>query len=105
MHKVEGNKKSRRRQRDSLLHRFMCLFHHDLLDGLSALGVDVHHVNTLGKVGEVKAHLLTFGLGVVDGLTVDQGSNLGLSHCRQILYHLSHQGSLKTKDKTGQLTY
>ena len=23
-----------------------------------------------------------------------QGSNLGLSHCRQILYHLSHQGSL-----------
>ena len=22
-----------------------------------------------------------------------QGSNLGLAHCRQILYHLSHQGS------------
>ena len=22
-----------------------------------------------------------------------QGSNLGLPHCRQILYHLSHQGS------------
>ena len=22
-----------------------------------------------------------------------QGSNLGLLHCRQILYHLSHQGS------------
>ena len=24
----------------------------------------------------------------------DQGLNLGLLHCRQILYHLSHQGSL-----------
>ena len=23
-----------------------------------------------------------------------QGSNLGLLHCRQIVYHLSHQGSL-----------
>ena len=25
----------------------------------------------------------------------DQGSNLGLPHCRQTLYHLSHQGSRK----------
>ena len=24
----------------------------------------------------------------------DPGINLGLPHCRQILYHLSHQGSL-----------
>ena len=33
-----------------------------------------------------------------------QGSNLGLPHCRQTLYHLSHQGSLdcilKSKDIT-----
>ena len=27
-----------------------------------------------------------------------QGSNLGLPHCRQMLYHLSHQGSLNTKE-------
>ena len=26
-----------------------------------------------------------------------QGSNLSLLHCRQILYHLSHQGSPKSK--------
>ena len=28
------------------------------------------------------------------GIFPTQGSNLGLLHCRQILYHLSHQGSL-----------
>ena len=27
------------------------------------------------------------------GDLLDSGSNLGLLHCRQILYHLSHQGS------------
>ena len=27
------------------------------------------------------------------GIFPTQGSNLGLLHCRQILYHLSHQGS------------
>ena len=27
------------------------------------------------------------------GIFQTQGSNLGLPHCRQILYHLSHQGS------------
>ena len=27
------------------------------------------------------------------GFLLKQGSNLGLLHCRQILYHLSHQGS------------
>ena len=27
------------------------------------------------------------------GIFPSQGSNLGLPHCRQILYHLSHQGS------------
>ena len=27
------------------------------------------------------------------GLNLTQGLNLGLLHCRQILYHLSHQGS------------
>ena len=28
-----------------------------------------------------------------------QGLNPGLLHCRQILYHLSHQGSLEVKNK------
>ena len=27
-----------------------------------------------------------------------QGSNLGVPHCRQILYHLSHQGTLEGND-------
>ena len=29
------------------------------------------------------------------GVFLTQGSNPGLLHCRQTLYHLSHQGSLK----------
>ena len=30
---------------------------------------------------------------LLQGIVPTQGSNLGLSHCRQILHHLSHQGS------------
>ena len=30
---------------------------------------------------------------LLQGIFLTQGSNLGLSHCRQILYCLSHQGS------------
>ena len=30
---------------------------------------------------------------LLHGIFLTQGSNLGLPHCRQMLYHLSHQGS------------
>ena len=30
---------------------------------------------------------------ILQGIFLVQGSNPGLPHCRQILYHLSHQGS------------
>ena len=30
---------------------------------------------------------------LLQGIFLTQGLNLGLPHCRQILYHLSHQGS------------
>ena len=30
---------------------------------------------------------------ILQGIFLTQGSNPGLLHCRQILYHLSHQGS------------
>ena len=30
---------------------------------------------------------------LLQGIFLTQGSNLGLQHCRQILYILSHQGS------------
>ena len=30
---------------------------------------------------------------LLQGIFLTQGLNLGLQHCRQILYHLSHQGS------------
>ena len=33
------------------------------------------------------------GQALLQGIFLTQGSNLGLPHCRQILYHLSHQQS------------
>ena len=35
---------------------------------------------------------------LLQGIFLTQGSNLGLLHCRQILYHLGHQGSLSFFD-------
>ena len=32
---------------------------------------------------------------LLQGIFLTQGSNLGLLHCRQILYRLSHQGNLR----------
>ena len=43
--------------------------------------------NSPGKNIGVGCHSL------LQGIFRTQGSNLGLLHCRQILYHLSHQGS------------
>jgi len=34
-------------------------------------------------------------LSLLEGIFPTQGSNPGLPHCRQILYQLSHKGSLK----------
>ena len=42
----------------------------------------------LGKSTGVGCHFL------LQGIFPTQGSNPGLPHCRQTLYHLSHQGSL-----------
>ena len=43
--------------------------------------------NSPGKNTAVGCHSL------LHGIFPTQGSNSGLLHCRQILYHLSHQGS------------
>ena len=45
--------------------------------------------NSAGKNTGVGSHSL------LQGIFLTQGWNLGLLHCRQILYHLSHQGSPK----------
>ena len=42
--------------------------------------------NTPGKNTGVGCHSL------FQEVFLTQGSNLGLAHCKQILYHLSHQG-------------
>ena len=46
--------------------------------------------NSPGKNTGVGIHSL------LQGIFLTQGSNTGLPHCRQILYHLSHQGSPKS---------
>ena len=40
-----------------------------------------------GKITGVGCHFL------LQGIFLTQGSNLGLLHCRQTLYHLSHKGA------------
>ena len=45
------------------------------------------HRDSPGKNTGVGCHAL------LQGIFPTQGSNPGLLHCRQILYHLSHQGS------------
>ena len=44
------------------------------------------HRDSLGKITGVACHAL------LQRIFLTQGSNLGLLHCRQFLYHLSHQG-------------
>ena len=56
--------------------------HHELyLQGSSCSG------DSPGKNTGVGCHTL------LQGICPSQGSNPGIPHCRQILYHLSHQGS------------
>ena len=54
--------------------------------GCSPPGSSVHG-DSPGKNTEVSCHAL------LQGIFPTQGSNQGLPNCRQILYHLSHQGS------------
>ena len=48
----------------------------------------LHPWDSLGKNTEVGSHSL------LQGIFLTQGLNLGLPHCREILYYLSHQGNL-----------
>ena len=52
-------------------------------------------VHSSGKNTGVGYHFL------LQGIFLTQGSNQGLLHCRQILYHLSHQGSPHNDYKLG----
>ena len=52
-------------------------------------GSFVHGGDSLGKNTGVGYHAL------LQGIFPTQGSNVGLPHCSQILYQLSHQGSLR----------
>ena len=58
----------------------------DSLQPCSLPGSSVHG-DSPGKNTGVGCHAL------LQGIFPTQGSNPGLPHCRQVLYHLSHQGS------------
>ena len=53
------------------------------------------HRDSPGKNAGVCCHTL------LQGIFPTQGSNLGLLHCRQILYHLSHRGSPRIPEWIG----
>ena len=58
--------------------------------------MDLTEVKMLRRAGKntgVGCHVL------LQRIFLTQGSNLGLPHCRQMLYHLSHQGSLAPRSK------
>ena len=85
-----SNRISSRKQR-------MC-FQHDITQsypilcnpvGCSPPGTSVHG-DSSGKNTGVSCQAL------LQGIFPTKGSNLGLPYCRQILYHLSHQGSPST---------
>ena len=54
--------------------------------------------NSLNKNTGADCHSL------LQGIFLTQGSNPGLLHCRQILYHLSHQQSPYTHRNTTQIS-
>ena len=72
----------------SVLHVLNCSVLSDSLWPMdcSLPGFSVHG-DSSGKNTEVGCHAL------LQGIFLAQGLNQGLPHCKQILYHLSHQGS------------
>ena len=78
--------------------KWSCSFMSDSLwpHGLSPTSL-FHPCNFPGKTTGVGCHFL------LQGIVPIQGLNPGLLHCRQVLYHLSHQGSLKNAQTTTQL--
>ena len=65
-------------------HTCYSLNHVQLCDPMDC---DLYPWDSPGKNTGVGGHCL------LQGIFVSQGFNLGLLHCRQILYRLSHQGS------------
>ena len=50
--------------------------------------------NALWLLGPLNSPGKNYGVGchsLLQGIFLTQGSNLGLVHCRQILYHLNHR--------------
>ena len=54
----------------SFLWKSNDLFHHNLPDSLSALSLNMHHVDAFGHLRQVDADLVAFDIGVVNRLSV-----------------------------------
>ena len=71
--------------------------HLAMSDPLDPPGSSNHEILP-GKRTEVGSHSL------LQGIFPTQGSNHSLPHCRQVLYHLSHQGSRSSSRSSSLLT-
>ena len=64
------------------------------LHGIHVMHYDYQKLLGSSIHGILQAKILEFGShSLLQGIVSTQGSKPGLLHCRQILYHLSHQGS------------
>ena len=67
----------------------MCSEHLKVKVGVEVLVTELYPI--------LQPHGLSMGFSrqesLLQGIFLTQGSNSGLLHCRQILYHLNHQGS------------
>ena len=85
MHKTRPKRNKSQGKKVSVSHIVTSnsLWPHDC----SPPGSSAHGINAPGKNTGVGCHSL------LQGIFPTQRSNLGLPHCRQIFYHLSHQGN------------
>ena len=75
----------------------LCLVVSDSLQPYGLWPTKLLYGNSSGKTTGVGCHAF------LQGIFQTQGLNPGLPHCRQILYHLSHQGIPRILEEPGDL--
>ena len=69
---------------------FTVLMRSIVSDSFVTLWTAAHQGSSVHGILQARVSIYSF----LQGIFQTQGSNLGLLHCRQILYHLSHQRNL-----------
>ena len=83
------------RLKEPQTHQIVCVSHLVISDTLQPYGLQTTRLlcprNSPGKIIVMGSNSL------LQGIFPTQGSNLGLLHCRWILYYLTYQGSPRTR--------